>query len=952
MKVKLFILICFLASLNSLSRAQDCPDGAGPQGEEHGGGGDEAPPEPPKGPEYRIPILVAIDPNDIIGPKGYGELQWISPGQLLDYTIRFENDPDFATAPAQVVKINHPLDSNININSLRLADFGFGDFTFKVPSNSSFYQGTLDVTDSLGVLVNVTAGIDVNRREAFWIFESLDSATGLPPEDALVGFLPVNDTTAVDIASGKIGKGEGFVNFTVQANKGLDRLDSISAQAFIIFDINAPLATNIWINHLDPLPPVSKITSLEDTGNQIYHIHTESEDEGSGLETYDLYYSVNGGPLLPLATDLRDQSLYVFDTGIKDSTYCFVTLARDFAGNLESFKPLGEHCINLSDSPLPEIISFSPPKGPTGTEVTLSGKYFTGTTSVLFNDKEAEFTLVNAETIHATVPAEAGDGPIKVVKENGTAISGVDFVYEVSVPVLNLPVLASFIPENGKAGTEVTVTGKHFTGSTAVSVNGKPAEFVIVNDETITLIIPVDAGSGLIEVTNADGTGSSEVEFVFEIPSPEKNPPALTEFAPNKGIPGTEVTLTGRYFTGVTSVTFGGTAATFTIVDDETITVIVPEDAEDGPIKIVNGDGEVSSTTDFKVEVPVPEKAPPVLIGFTPGQGGPGAEVTLSGNHFAGVTTVSFNGKPATFTIVDNNIIRATVPAEAGTGPIRITNPDGTVSSTTDFVFIDPIPEKTPPVLNSFAPNQGIAGTFVTLNGKYFTGVTEVTINGKPAVYTIVNDKTITVTVPDDAGTGPIRITNVDGTVISATDFVFEIPEPEKTPPILSSFTPDKGGEGAIVTLIGKYYTGVTSVTINGKPVEFEVVDDETIKVTIPKDLGTGPILITNLDGTVTSATDFVYDEITGIIVKPMEKIISLFPNPTTGLFSMTTTTGSLPNGMITIVDTQSKTIKTIDLGKVHSSELTVDISYVAAGVYFVYLENGREKWVQRLVKK
>src|SRR5690606_19858336 len=113
----------------------------------------------------------------------------------------------------------------------------------KVPANSSFYQGTLDVTDSLGVLVNVTAGIDVNRREAFWIFESLDPATGLPPEDALLGFLPVNDTTELTMESGIIGRGEGFVTFSVQADKSLDQLDSISAQAFIIFDINAPLAT-------------------------------------------------------------------------------------------------------------------------------------------------------------------------------------------------------------------------------------------------------------------------------------------------------------------------------------------------------------------------------------------------------------------------------------------------------------------------------------------------------------------------------------------------------------------------------------------------------------------------------------------------------------------------------------------------------------------------------------
>lgn len=769
----------FVICINLQTWAQDCPN-RGPQDETYGGGGDEFPPDSLNNsdPDYEIPILVAIDPNDIIGPTGYGEPQWISPGQLLDYTIRFENDPDFATAPAQVVKINHPLDSHININSLRLGDFGFGNFTFKVPANSSFYQRTLDVTDSLGVLVNVTAGIDVNRREAFWIFESLDPVTGLPPEDALIGFLPVNDTTASE--AGNIGKGEGFVNFTVQANKGLDRLDSIAAQAFIIFDINAPLATNIWVNQLDPLPPVSKITSIEDTGNQVYHIHTQSGDEGSGLESYDLYYSVNSGPLRPLATDLRDQSLYVFDTGVKDSTYCFVTLARDFAGNLEAFKSLGENCISLSDAPAPEISSFSPPSGPTGTSVTIHGKYFTGASSVKFNGKEAEFSAVNSETILAIVPPEAGTGPITVTAPGGVVIS--------------------------------------------------------------------------------------KASFTFEITPPNKKPPVISEFTPAKGAVGTVVTISGKNFTGVTTVAFNGKTAVFTIINDETIT--------------------------------------------------------------------------------------ATVPAEADTGPIQITNAAGAVTSKENFVVEQPQPGKTPPIVNSFTPEKGSTGTSVTVKGKYFSNTSEVSINGKPATFTIVDDETLTVTVPDNAGTGLIRVTNGDGSATSATQFVYEVPVVEKYPPVLSGFSPAKGIEGTVVTLTGKYFTGVTEVTINGKSLEFTVVNDETITVVIPKDLGTGPILITNADGTVSSASDFEYDLVTGIIREPLEKIITLFPNPTTGQFTIMTTDTQFPSGEVNIMDAQGKSVKTIDLSKVRGPEITVDISHVAAGTYFIYLESDGEKWTQRLVKK
>jgi Secretion system C-terminal sorting domain len=341
---------------------QSCP--SGPQNGCYSCGGSDKPRDDgDDSPIYTIPVVHAVDPNDIIGPLGHGPARWISSGFTMDYTIRFENDPDFATAPAQVVRINHPLGNNININTLRLSDFGFGDFLFRVPKNSTFYQQTLDVKDSLGVVVNFTAGIDITRREAFWIFESLDPVTGLPPENHLLGFLPVNDTAINRFNDTIPKKGEGFVSFSIQARRDLSKLDSIKADASIIFDINEPIATNVWTNRLDPIPPTSELT-IAPSENLVYLIETSADDaEGSGVAGYDLYYTLNEGPLIPLAVNLAEGTPYVFDHGMKDSTYCFVTIARDHAGNTEAFKSIATHCITVS----PEV---DPPA--TGVENPLS----------------------------------------------------------------------------------------------------------------------------------------------------------------------------------------------------------------------------------------------------------------------------------------------------------------------------------------------------------------------------------------------------------------------------------------------------------------------------------------------------------------------------------------------------------------------------------------------------
>ncbi len=77
---------------------------------------------------------------------------------------------------------------------------------------------------------------------------------------------------------------------------------------------------------------------------------------------------------------------------------------------------------------VPVVLSFSPPSGPVGTSVTITGNSFTGSTAVTFGGgKKALFTVLSYTQITATVPVGAVTGTIQVTTSGGTAISSTAF---------------------------------------------------------------------------------------------------------------------------------------------------------------------------------------------------------------------------------------------------------------------------------------------------------------------------------------------------------------------------------------------------------------------------------------------------------------------------------------------------------------------------------------------
>jgi hypothetical protein len=153
---------------------------------------------------------------------------------------------------------------------------------------------------------------------------------------------------------------------------------------------------------------------------------------------------------------------------------------------------------------------------------------------------------------------------------------------------------------------------------------------------------------------------------------------------------------------------------------------------------------------------------------FTPAFGVAGTSVVLTGTQFTGATAVTFGGSLALTFVVDSATqITATVPAAAVSGPISVTAPLGTGTSASIFTVV------APPSVTSFAPGTGPVGTPVAITGTNFTGVTEVSFGGAPAVvFTVSSPNQLSATVPPGAQTGKVAVTTSFGTGTSIADFV------------------------------------------------------------------------------------------------------------------------------------------------------------------------------------
>jgi len=116
-------------------------------------------------------------------------------------------------------------------------------------------------------------------------------------------------------------------------------------------------------------------------------------------------------------------------TSLKSGTYLAAVVPSGATTGLVTITTLkGSLQSNKIFRVFPQLVGFSPPSGPVGTAVTISGVSLTQATRVTFGGVKANSFTVNSDTqVMATVPIGAKTGKIGITTAGGTATSSATF---------------------------------------------------------------------------------------------------------------------------------------------------------------------------------------------------------------------------------------------------------------------------------------------------------------------------------------------------------------------------------------------------------------------------------------------------------------------------------------------------------------------------------------------
>ena len=380
----------------------------------------------------------------------------------------------------------------------------------------------------------------------------------------------------------------------------------------------------------------------------------------------------------------------------------------------------------------------------------------------------------NTPTPVPTVPPSNTPTPVPTVPPGSTP-TPVPTVPPTATPIPS-PSIAKIAPTSGPAsgGTNIQLSGTHFTNTTSVSFGPYTASnFTVDSDTQITVVSPPASKSGTVDVTVTTPGGTSATSSADQfsyIPLP-----VLSSITPTSGSinGGTQVTITGTGFTGATNVSFGPyTATNFTVVSDTQITVVSPPANSSGSVHVtvttLGGTSATSSADQFSY-IPLP-----VLSSISPTNGpiSGGTQVTIIGTGFTGATSVSFGSYTASnFTVVSDTQITVVSPPASNSGTVDVTaiTSGGTsaTSSADQFSYV-PLP-----AISGITPTSGSVsgGTQVTITGTGFTGATSVSFGSYTVTnFTVVSDTQITVISPPatDNVTVDVTVTTPGGTSVQS----------------------------------------------------------------------------------------------------------------------------------------------------------------------------------------
>ena len=414
-------------------------------------------------------------------------------------------------------------------------------------------------------------------------------------------------------------------------------------------------------------------------------------------------------------------------------------------------------------------------------------------------------------------------------------------IYVGTVTYINTFLVNNIFSENSLSGGNVNIY-RHVdinsfaipfpSTATKIKIGLQYATGVSIFSNNIQCVIPPGvAGSLPLLLQDAASTTLATSEILYRY----VGLPTITSFTPPNGLSvgGSSVVIKGTEFVGnvgtPVSVTVDGYPVINLSVDSDTqLTFILPPKQPNAtntpPIIITTVGGSVTN-----ILVPF-SYVNPRITGITPqsGSANGGTPITITGTNFSGPINVLLGPNNATNVVVVNSTT-ITAIAPRGTGTVALTVANATL--TNSYTYILPSITNVYPVSGS---SQG--GTSIIITGIYFTGATNVYINGVLASsVVVVSDTEITADTPALLFNPPSTPPGPPLTQPYRVPLVIEWPNNLTTSDfftyddtlLITSVYPSGGvtDGGTPIRINGIGFINPLTVTIGGNPVGNIVVD-------------------------------------------------------------------------------------------------------------------------------
>jgi len=473
------------------------------------------------------------DPNAKAGPSGYGSQNFVSDANSLPYRVDFENAPT-ASAPAQRVDVTDQLDPTLDWSTFQWTGFGFGDNVISVPANTQHYQTTVPMTyNGVTFRVVVTLDFDPATGMVHASFQSLNAATlmtglatcpgtlSLGPADpeaelpppVTIGFLPPEDGT---------GRGMGYLTYSVKALASDTTGTQVRNVANVTFDQGNTIATD-QVSETDPtqgvdrdkqalvtidaVAPASTVAALPATSAaNAFTVGWSGNDDtgGSGVASYDIYVSDDGGPFMPwLIATTNTSATY---TGANGHTYGFFSIATDNAGNQEAIPAAAEATTTIQQN-VPAITWSNPADIVYGT--ALDATQLDATASV-----PGTFAYTLADDMTAALGAVLAAGQNETLNFTFTPTDTTDYATTTAQVTINVDPATLTVTAND-ASRIYGAADPVFTDTITGFVNGDNAG-AVSGAATFTTTATTTSTVGTYTITPALGTlSAANYAFTF-----------------------------------------------------------------------------------------------------------------------------------------------------------------------------------------------------------------------------------------------------------------------------------------------------------------------------------------------------------------------------------------------------------------------------------------------------